>query len=977
MQRRTVIVFFLYFVLLSFRGFGQEGPPFYTPQAEQWADSVLKTMSPEQRIAQLFMVAAWSNKDSVHIREIQKLIQDYGIGGLIFFQGGPIRQALLTNDYQAMSKVPLMIGIDGEWGLAMRLDSTVRFPRQMTLAAVADDSLIYEMGAEIARECKRIGIHVNFAPDADINDNPQNPVIGSRSFGDDREAVTRKALLYMKGLQDQHVLANGKHFPGHGNAASDSHLTLPFIPGTREELDSMELYPFRKLIASGLGSIMVAHLNVPALDSTPALPSTLSKPIVTGLLKTEYNFKGLVFTDALNMKGVSACYKPGIADKLALLAGNDILLYSEDVHKAIDEILLAVENKEISQEEIDARTKKLLMAKFWCGLNQRQFIDTTGLYADLNAPGAIYLQHRLYENSLTVLRNEKSLLPLRSLDSIRIASVVIGDIKDNAFQRELRLYGRVDCFAEEKDAPVSIFEALFDFLKNYDVVILSLHGTSMKAQVNYGIPEVAQQFINRVVTSYKTVFADFGNAYTLAKLNGIDTARAIVLAYEDFPLTQQMAAQVVMGGMRSIGRLPVNSTPIFTRNSGETTPQPIRLKYSVPEDAGLSSIKLGVVDSLVLKAIAAGAMPGCQVLVAKDGKVVYFKSFGTKSYEDTSRVVNTDLFDIASVTKIAATALGTMKLFNQGKIDLNQPLSKYLPRSKSSNKRGLTLKEIMAHQAGLQSWIPFWKQTMDGNGLSENIFHKNPSSDYSIHVADSLYMRKNYADSLLQWVYASPLGERGKYVYSDLGPILMRSLIEKVSGDSFSVYLDKNFYTPLQLNNSGFLPLEKFSRDRIVPTENDQEFRHQLLRGYVHDPAAAMLGGISGNAGFFSNANDLAILMQMLLNKGSYGGRQFLKPTTVSLFTRQQFVQNKNRRGLLFDKPETDSTKSSPCSRLVSAETFGHQGFTGTCVWVDPRYNLIYIFLSNRVNPSAGNEKLVKMNVRTDIQQAIYKAFLE
>ncbi len=951
--------------------------PFYSPEAEHWADSVLTSLNPSERIAQLIMVAAWSNKDSTHIKEITKLIQDYGIGGLIFFQGGPIRQAMLTNAYQAMSKVPLMIGIDGEWGLSMRLDSTVRFPRQMTLSANPDDSLIYQMGLEISRECRRIGIHINFAPDADINDNPKNPVIGSRSFGDDRIEVSKRSMLYMNGLQDNHVLANGKHFPGHGNAESDSHLTLPLISQTRSELDSVELYPFRKLIQGGLMSMMVAHLHVPSLDSTPNLPSTLSKPIVTDLLKTQMGFNGLIFTDALNMKGVSSCYQPGILDKKAILAGNDVLLYTEDVRKAIDEILLAVQNGEIKQEEIDARTKKLLMAKFWCGLERKPFIDTANLVRDLNPSSAIYLQRKLYEQSVTVVSNTDSLLPMRNLDSLRIASVVIGDVKDNAFQKQLKMYGRIDCYAEEKDAPVSIFDALYKFLENYDLIILSLHGTSMKAQSGYGISEAAQQFIDRVITKYKTVFVNFGNAYTFSRFQKLDSAAAVVIAYEDFPLTHELTAQAIMGGYTTKGKFPVNSTPEISRNMGISTGSPIRLKYSVPEDAGIDSDKLMKIDSIALRAIRAGAMPGCQVLVAREGKVIYNKAFGTKTYSDSSKVTTSDLYDIASVTKIAATALGAMKLFDDGKINLNQPMSKYLPALKTSNKKSLTIKEVLAHQAGLQSWIPFWKQTVTAGNLNSKVYNRTQSSDYFIRVADSVFMKKSYTDSVLQWIYKSPLGERGKYVYSDLGPILMKTLIEKVTKDSITNYLERNFYKPLQLSNSGYLPRTKFSLDAIVPTENDKEFRHQVIRGDVHDPAAAMLGGISGNAGMFSNANDLAVIMQMLLNKGSYGGERLLKPNTVTLFTRQQFVQNKNRRGLLFDKPETEAGKSSPCCASASPETFGHQGFSGTCVWVDPEYQLIYIFLSNRIHPDAGNDKLVKMNVRTDIQQCIYDAMLK
>ncbi len=950
-------------------------PPFIFKESSHWADSLISTLSPDQRIGQLFMLATFANKDSSHVNEIKQEIINYGIGGLIFFQSGPMRQVFLTNLYQSISKVPLLIGIDGEWGLGMRLDSTIRFPRQMTLSAMHDDTMIYQMGTEIARECKRVGIHTTFSPVADINNNPQNPIIGSRSFSDDKETVTKDALLYMKGLQDHHILATGKHFPGHGDTDMDSHLVLPTIRNSKNEMDTLELYPFRKLIQQGLGGMMVAHLSVPAWDTIPNHPSTLSSKIVTGLLKEQMGFKGLVFTDALNMKGVSACYKPGILDKLALLAGNDVLLYSEDVHKAVDEIHLAVENCEITQQEIDERVKKLLMLKYWVGLNHCRPIDTTNLYNDLNTPVALHLQQQLYEKSLTLLSNKDSILPLRFLDSLKTASVVIGDVKNNPFQQQLQLYAPVDCYSIEKDAPLSVFEAIEKFLVNYDRVILSLHNTTMVAQKDFGITEATLKFINSVIKKHATIFVDFGNAYTLTKIESITQAKALLLAYEDMPVSQNLSAQLLFGGIGSTGRMPVAATTSFPKNSGITLADQIRFKYSFPEDVGINSKDLSKIDSIAVRAIRAGAMPGCQVLVAKNQKIIYCKSFGTHTYEDTTLVKNSDLYDIASVTKIAATCLATMKLYDEKEIDMDQPVSKYLPVLLNTNKKNLGMRDVLAHQSGLVAWIPFWKQTVTETGaLSNDIYTRKENPEHTIRVAEGIYMRNNYRDSIFQWIYDSPLGERGKYVYSDLGPILMKSVIEKITLQPLDQYLEIFFYRPLGLLNLTFLPRTKFDLKKIIPTENDKDFRHQLIHGDVHDPAAAMLGGVSGNAGLFSDANDLAVIMQLYLNRGFYGGKQFFNQTTVNEFTKQQFPLNKNRRGLFFDKPEPDSTKASPTSKSASRKTFGHQGFTGTCAWVDPEYNLIYIFLSNRVNPDATNDKLVKMNVRTEIQQVIYNA---
>ncbi len=966
--------FFILFLIAQIVSAQTKLPPFYSSMAERYADSVMHKLTPDQRTAQLFMVAAWSNKDSVHIQELQSLILQYGIGGLIFFQGGPVRETLLTNDYQKLSTVPLLIGMDAEWGLAMRLDSTIRFPRQMTLSAMNNDTLIYKMGEEIARQCKRLGIHINFAPDADINNNIQNPIIGSRAFGDDRETVTHNALLYMNALQNNHIVATGKHFPGHGNTDADSHLTLPTVKSDSAEIYSNELIPFQTLIDSGIGSIMVAHLSVPSLDTISNHPSTLSKKIVTGLLKGEMKFKGIIFTDALNMKGVSTSFAPGMLDKLALLSGNDVLLYSEDVPKALREINLAIEKKEITQSEIDERVKKVLMLKYWVGLNQYHPIDTSNLYNDLNTTHGKYLQQKLFEKAVTVLSNVDSILPIRWNDSLRIASVVIGDVKYNAFQKKILQYAPCELYSIEKNEAVDVFKSVKNYLVNYDLVILSVHNTNMKAEKNFGLTEQEEKFISEVMADYPTVLVDFGNAYTLTRFKNPDRAKAVVLSYEDTPVMQEITAQLLFGGISSNGKIPIQATSAFNKESGFGTKSPFRCQYSFPEEAGMSSEVLSRIDSIAQEAISGHAMPGCQVLVAKDQKIIYYKSFGTHTYEDSIPVVNDDLYDIASVSKIAGTALAAMKLFDEGKIDLNKPLSKYLPALKKSNKKSLVIREVLAHQAGLKSWIPFWKETMTGDKLSGSIYHRIRSDDFSIRVADSVYMNNTYADSIFKWILDSPLGEKGKYVYSDLGPILMKVLIEKITGVPLDKYLEEKFYRPLGLTHLTYLPRAKYPLTEIIPTENDTAFRHQLLHGDVNDPAAAMMGGVSGNAGIFSDANDLAVIMQMLLNNGTYGGRKFLEPKTIEIFTKQQFIQNKNRRGLFFDKPEPDPPKSSPCCSGASLKTFGHQGFTGTCAWVDPKYNLVYIFLSNRVCPDASNEKLVKLNVRTQIQQVVYDA---
>ncbi len=482
---RIAVLFVITVVFLSFiPQTTNQDPPFYVNDTH-WADSVFKTLSPDERIAQLFMVAAYSNKDKTHYKEIKLLVEDYKIGGLIFFQGGPIRQANLANAYQSFSKVPLLMSMDAEWGLAMRLDSTTKFPRQMTLGAIQNDSLIYQMGAEIARQCKRLGMQINFAPVIDINNNPLNPVIGNRSFSENKYNVTRKALMYMKGMQHNHVLACGKHFPGHGDTDSDSHKTLPTVKASKERLDTLELYPFRELISQGLGSMMVAHLSIPSLDTTKNQASTLTKKIVTGLLKDTLGFKGLIFTDALNMKGVSKFYKPGEVDVKALIAGNDVLLFAEDVPTAIKQIKIAIDNGEISQEEIDKRCMKILLVKQWSGLNNYSKIKIKNLYNDLNTVNSVLINRKLTEASLTLLQNKDNLIPIQNLDTLRIASLSLGYKELNSFQKTLSNFAPVTHFGIDKEAKKAVFDSVLIALKDFNLVIVHINNTNNKPDKDF------------------------------------------------------------------------------------------------------------------------------------------------------------------------------------------------------------------------------------------------------------------------------------------------------------------------------------------------------------------------------------------------------------------------------------------------------------------------------------------------------------
>lgn len=933
---------------------------------ERWVDSIFNSLSDEQRIAQLFMVAAYSNRDEKHKEEISNLIKEYGIGGLIFFQGSPAKQAQLTNDYQLISKVPLLIAIDGEWGLAMRLDSTIAYPRQLTLGAHADTRLIYEMGKEIARECKRLGIHINFAPVADINNNPNNPVINDRSFGEDKLSVSLKALAYMDGMQSAGVMACAKHFPGHGDTDTDSHLALPVINSDRKRLDEIELYPFKVLINNGVQSVMAAHLFVPQLDSTPKLASSLSPKVVTDLLRKELGFKGLVFSDALNMKGVSSFYKPGEVDLKAFQAGNDVMLFSEDVPRAVKMFSNGLKNGSIKKENLYASVKKILTAKYDAGLNGMKPVITKNLTADLNQPYSLWLRQRLFEDAMTLLVNKDSLIPFQRLDTVTFASISIGAKEQTPFQDMLGNYAPFRHFQVAKE-PAEGFRNLIDNLSEYKIVIAGIHDMTRQPSKNFGITDASVNFLRELSQKTKVVVTVFGNPYSLKYFEDFDW---LLEAYEDQASAQQAAAQVLFGGVSAKGQLPVTASEKFKSGMGMTTPSPSRFKYTFPEEVGIESGYLSAIDSIALAAISDKATPGCQVLVAKSGKVIYNKAFGKTTYESTA-VKTTDLYDLASITKIAATTISLMSLYDERKFQLNRMLGDYISGLETSELKNLVVKDVLLHQSRLKSWIPFYISTIADSAYPD-FYSKEKKEPYIIEVAKDMYMNKAGVDSVYKQIIASKLNPRKDYLYSDLGFYLFRKIVEKLSGDTFENFTDKKFYKPLGLSTMTFNPLRKFPAERIVPTENDQIFRKQLLQGYVHDPGAAMLGGISGHAGLFSDANDLAILMQMLLNRGEYGGERYLNPTTVSLFTRKQ--ETKNRRGLGFDKPEPDIYKPKSTADDASPRTFGHSGFTGTCVWADPDYELIYVFLSNRIHPTADNQKLVQKNIRTVIHQAIYDA---
>ena len=938
---------------------------------KKWVDSLYNNMSLEEKVGQLFMVRAFSNQSQAHVNSIAKLINENHIGGLIFSSGGPVRQAQLNNLYQAISKTPLLIGMDAEWGLNMRLDSTYAFPWNMTLGAIRDNALIERTGYHIGEHCKRIGVHFNFAPVVDINTNPKNPIIGNRSFGEDRDNVTEKALAFMKGMQDAGVLANAKHFPGHGDTESDSHKTLPTINFDEKRIDSVELYPYRKLIDKGLSSVMVAHLNVPSLEPRSGFPSSLSEHIVTDILKDSLGFKGLIFTDALEMKGVSNYSVPGDIDLAAFKAGNDVLLISEDVPKAIEKIIEAYTNKEISEERLAHSVKKILMAKYKVGLQLYIPIGTKTLVEDLNRLEDDLLYEELLENAITVVRNKSEILPLRNLQTKKIAYVQFGDDDGSAFYNELKKYTKVHRVEAE------MLDEMITKLQNYNTVIIGLHRSNDNPWKDYEFTDKELVWLYEIARTNTVILDVFTRPYALIDLKTVENIEGIVMSYQNSDIAQQKSAQAIFGAIPVKAKLPVSTGEYFKVNDGITYNGLNALSYGLPERVGMSSELLKRVDSIAQYAVDKEMTPGIQLLIARKGKVIYNKNFGHHTYSKDQPVKFDDVYDVASLTKILATLPLVMELEEKGAITLDTKLSKMLPEYMSSNKKNVTIKQMLSHYARLKPWIPFYVATLDSvtKKPDPKYYRTEFSSKFNIKVAENLYLRQDYPDSIQKIIKESDLLSRLRYRYSDMPYYILKKYIEKYYNKGLDELVQDHFYQSLGANYTTYNPSVKFSDLNIIPTEVDDYYRYQEVHGYVHDMGAAMQNGVGGHAGIFSNANDVAKLMQLYLQKGYYGGKRYFNTETLDKFNTCYYCESDNRRGIGFDKPQLG--EEGPTCGCLSMTSFGHSGFTGTYAWADPEEEIVYIFLANRTYPNAGKNLLLREDIRTNIQEAIYEAIVD
>jgi beta-glucosidase-like glycosyl hydrolase/CubicO group peptidase (beta-lactamase class C family) len=968
-----------------------------TLSADEWVDSVFRTLSPDEKITQL-MVIRLSGIDPAtrrpvfYDKEVEEDVRKYNVGGICLFQGDPLTQASHINHYQEIVRTPILFCIDAENGLGMRMDSIEGLPRQMMLGAMGDPSLVYQYGRLVGEQCRRIGIQVNYAPVVDINNNPDNPVINDRSFGEDKFKVADYGVQYMKGMQDEGVMACAKHFPGHGDVAVDSHLDLPVIGKTRQQLDSLELYPFRAMFKAGVGSVMIAHLYIPAIDNTPNRATSLSYNNVTKLLRKQLHYDGISFTDALEMKGVAKFFPDGDASVQSLIAGNDMLCLPGDVALSLEKIKKAITEKKIKWKDIDVHVKKVLYAKYTCGLANWHPVSYDHLTADLNA-GIKEMRRQVAENAITLLRNDvPSIFPLRPTDSMRpaavspiaarpaarmarkVAYIGMGLTEDNEFSRRMR---------SDYDAQVYYFDYNLDSVKaaaalellsrRYDVLVIGLHSYARYPARNFSISQPAAWLLRELQQKEKAVTVVFGNPYAIR--NSCD-APVLVACYEDDDVTQDVAADLLNGKFAARGHLPVSVCDSWKAGAGIAGPE--RLLPAVdPAALGMDMQRLQKIDAICQEAITKEATPGCVVLVAKGGKIAYEKAFGYMTYEKKEPVYKETLYDMASCTKICATTMAVMKLYDEGRLDVQKTLGDYLPWVRGSNKESLRIWDVLLHQAGLAAFIPFYRETIDSTKEGyplPGLYTPSPDSVHAVRVAEGLYLRTDWEDTMYLRILQSRLGPKDKYVYSDNDFILMGKVVEAITGMPLDEYVKKTYYDPLGMTTAGFKPRERFPLGRIAPTALEPIFRRQMIRGDVHDPGAAMFGGVAGHAGLFSDAYDLALLEQMLLNGGTLNGQTFLKRSTIDFFTA--YHSDVSRRGLGFDKPEKDNAHRKepyPCLS-ASPATFGHTGFTGTCVWVDPKYDLIYIFLSNRVNPVENNPRLSGLSIRGRIEETIYQS---
>ncbi|MGB1121927.1 MAG: glycoside hydrolase family 3 N-terminal domain-containing protein [Flavobacteriales bacterium] len=927
----------------------------------------MATLTLREQIAQLLMPPIYAHATRERWDEMERWVETHQLGGVIAMQGAPTPYTERLNRLQDRAQIPLLVSTDAEWGLGMRIDSTRSWPRALTFGAAGDTALTRAFGREVGRSLQAMGMHVNFAPVVDVNSNPANPVIGSRSFGSSTELAGVLGSAYAKGLQDVGVLATAKHFPGHGDTDADSHYALPIIRHGRSRLDSIELVPFRTLIEEGAGAMMAAHLYIPSLDSTPNQPSTLSRSIVHGILRDELGFEGLVFTDAMTMKGFTSFTQTSTPHTDALLAGNDVLLFPGEPAATLDEIEGQVRSGRLDSLLIADKCRRLLAAKSWT-----QAAQSPEGHWDSNAAETLHRQ--VISKALTTVKNDEPGLPFRA-HVRRVEQVFVGfdpgevETSSRRIQSILGSNAEVNGAALTKEAFESAGMSQLDeaLSSEPDWVVLHIGGTSHRAAKGHGVTDAAIDKIAKYAAqahkrNVPLALVIYGSPYLLNRLSAaVALSDAVIIAYQDDSRTVEAVANALTGTGPAGGHLPV-ATDHFPLGHGMPWMGRMRLGFSAIPISTTAAI-----DSIVLDAIDKGAMPGCRVVVAHQGCIVHDGIYGT--LDGKQPVQASTLYDLASITKIAASTLSLMRLEEEGKIALNTSLDTYLPELQGTDMGSRQLRDVLSHRAGLQSWIPFYLEALEDS----TAFSPVPTEVHQERISDACYMRPAWRDSIWDRIVASEVDAVGTHRYSDLGYYAIQRIIEGITGKGLAPYTSEQFYAPAHWNSLVFNPGKKGTAS-VAPTEVDTLFRRCIVQGDVHDPGAAMLGGVCGHAGLFGNAYDLTRLMYMLRMGGTYGGVDFFQPETIQAWTQRVDPDPDHRKACGFDRPANEPDAGPTCDE-ASESSFGHSGFTGTLAWADPDHDLVYVFLSNRTYPSAQNRKLIDWDVRTKVQHQVYKAY--
>lgn len=944
-----------------------------SPQCQEWVDSVYNSLSEQERVAQLFI--AHVNPES---KDNVAYVVNRGIGGLLYTKGSLKSFASMTNYAQSIAKTPLLITLDGEWGIAMRVPEAPEFPRNMSLGAISDEKLLYQYGTEMARECKALGIQVNFAPVMDVNSNPDNPVIGYRSFGEDPKKVAKLGTAYSLGLENGGVMAVAKHFPGHGDTMDDSHKSLPRVDRSLDSVKSIDLYPFKKFINAGCNGVMVGHIAVPTLDST-LTPASMS-PIITGkLLKEKMGFDGLVFTDGLGMKGAEVNENICVA---ALKAGNDILLGPRNYVNDLNAVMKAISKGELSHERIEKSVRKMLAYKYMLGLSNIQPVDEKQIEKILNSTDAESVNRRLCDAMITAVHNQDSILPIGDLGKKRIAVVNIGAHNGNEFDKMCSRYADVDIF---NGSSLSI-----DKLKRYDVVIAAIFNANHSSQSILA----SMKGIKGLVPVFMV------NPYEMAKFkSSLGNEAALIIAYESTPFAQQSAAKALFGGIEVKGTLPVNIEGLAKMGQGEKW-EKTRLGFSSLKDAHLNPNLSERIDSAIYACLKAGAFPGAQVLVAKGGDIVLNKNYG-RTTEGGSPVTEKTIYDLASVSKTVGTLPGIMKAYDLGMFDLDAPASKIIPGLKVDGKADITPRMLLFHETGMPPSLNMFYLMMDTATYEGKLLSTKKDKDHSIKIerklyghndaklrgdlsspkrtdnmniaaAKDLYVGAATYDTIMSRIYKTDLRKNRNYCYSCLNFCLLMDMEQRLTKRPHQNWVADSIWNPIGAYNFSYRPYEKYPADQIAATEKDNYLRRQHLRGYVHDELAAFSGGVQGNAGVFGSALDIAKLCQTWLNGGRYGDTQIFSDSTNHLFTTAKSPNS--RRGLGFDKPDTENPDNSPTCDEAGKNVYGHTGYTGTVFWVDPDEELIFVFLNNRVDPTRNNDAWNKSMVRPTLMRLIYES---